>query len=153
MYTLTSFRSVPSFAIGHVRDLRVRWALEEAGQNYEMRLIGFEETTNPAYRREQPFGQVPVLQDGGLTLFESGAILAHLGESYPVLMPSTRDERASVMMWMFAALNSVEPFVAELANLIAFSNGEAWAIEHRPTIEALALKRLGDVDACLAGRD
>src|SRR5206468_10947933 len=137
MYTLTSFRSVPSFAIGHVRDLRVRWALEEAGQTYAMRLVGFEETTNPAYRLEQPFGQVPVLQDGGLTLFESGAILAHLGESFPGLMPSARDERAAVTMWMFAALNSVEPCVAELANLIAFSGNEAWAIEHRPAVEGL----------------
>jgi len=153
MYTLTTFRNVPAFAIGHVRDLRVRWALEEAGQHYKLRLLGFEDTSQPAYRREQPFGQVPVLQDGDATLFESGAILVHLGASYPVLMPTTQDGSNAVMMWMFAALNSVEPYVAELANLIAFSNDEAWAIEHRPAAEALALKRLDSVDAWLEGRD
>lgn len=153
MYTLTTFRNVPSFAIGHVRDLRVRWALEEAGQDYDLRLLGFDETSSPAYRREQPFGQVPVLQDGDLTLFESGAILAHLGDKFPVLMPSTQDGRAAVTMWMFAALNSVEPYVAELANLIAFSKDEAWAIEHRPAAEDLALKRLGSIDVWLEGRD
>jgi glutathione S-transferase len=153
MYTLTTFRSVPPFAVGHVRDLRVRWALEEAGQAYAVRLVGSGQTSQPAYRLEQPFGQVPVLQDGELTLFESGAILAHLGESFPVLMPSARNERASVTMWMFASLNSVEPYVAELANLLAFSKDEAWAIERRPEVEGLALKRLGDVDAWLEGRD
>jgi glutathione S-transferase len=153
MYTLTTFRNVPAFAIGHVRDLRVRWALEEAGQSYTLRLVGFDETSQPAYRREQPFGQVPVLQDGDMTLFESGAMLVHLGETFPVLMPSARGERAAVMMWMFAALNSVEPYVAELANLIAFSKDEAWAIEHRPAAEALALKRLDSVDVWLEGRD
>jgi glutathione S-transferase len=136
-----------------VRDLRVRWALEEAGQSYTLRLVGFDETSQPAYRREQPFGQVPVLQDGDMTLFESGAMLVHLGETFPVLMPSARGERAAVMMWMFAALNSVEPYVAELANLIAFSTDEAWAIEHRPAAEELALKRLDSVDVWLEGRD
>ena len=153
MVTLTTFRNVPAFAIGHVRDLRVRWALEEAGQEYDLRLVGFEETSQPAYRREQPFGQVPVLQDGDMTLFESGAMLVHLGETFPVLMPSARGERAAVMMWMFAALNSVEPYVAELANLIAFAKDEAWAIEHRPAAEELALKRLDSVDVWLEGRD
>jgi glutathione S-transferase len=153
MPTLTTFRSVPSFAVGHVRDLRVRWALEEAGQPYDVRLIGFEEKESPAYRREQPFGQVPVLQDGDLTLFETGAILLHLGERFPVLLPRDPDERAHVTMWMFAALNSVEPYVGNLSNLVAFSMNEPWAAAQRPVLEEIALKRLGQVDAWLDGRD
>jgi glutathione S-transferase len=94
MYTLTTFRSVPPFAVGHVRDLRVRWALEEAGQPYDVRLIGFEDKQSPAYRSEQPFAQVPVLRDGDLTLFETGAILLHLGERFPVLLPRDPSARA-----------------------------------------------------------
>jgi glutathione S-transferase len=153
MPTLTTFRSVPSFAVGHVRDLRVRWALEEAGVPYDLRLIGFEEKESPAYRREQPFSQVPVLQDGDLTLFESGAILLHLGERHPVLLPRDPSERARVTMWMFAALNSVEPHVGNLSNLVAFSMDQPWAAAQRPVLEEKALKRLGQVDAWLEGRD
>ena len=153
MYTLTTFRSVPSFAIGHVRDLRVRWALEEAGQPYDLRLIDFAEAATPGYRREQPFGQVPVLQDGDLTLFETGAILLHLGERHPALLPRDPDARAQVTMWTFAALNSVEPYLGNLANLVAFSMNEPWAAAQRPVLEEIALKRLGQVDDWLAGRD
>jgi len=153
MYTLTTFRSVPSFAIGHVRDLRVRWALEEAGQPYDLRLIDFAEAATQDYRREQPFGQVPVLQDGDLTLFETGAILLHLGERFPTLLPRDPDTRAQVTMWTFAALNSVEPYLGNLANLVAFSMNEPWAAAQRPVLEEIALKRLGQVDAWLEGRD
>jgi glutathione S-transferase len=154
MHTLTTFRSVPSFAVGHVRDLRVRWALEEAGLPYRLRLIGPEDQSTPAYRQQQPFGQVPVLEDDeGLTLFESGAILLHLGEKSPALLPTDPTGRAQAVMWMFSALNSLEPHVGNLVELVAFSAGEAWAIERRPALEAMALKRLRDVDAWLAGRD
>jgi glutathione S-transferase len=153
MPTLTTFRSVPSFAVGHVRDLRVRWALEETGQPYDLRLIGFEDKESPAYRREQPFAQVPVLQDGDLTLFESGAILLHLGERHPALLPRDPSGRAHVTMWMFAALNSVEPYLANLSNLVAFSMDQPWAAAQRPALEEIALKRLGQVDAWLEGRD
>ena len=153
MYTLTTFRSVPSFAVGHVRDLRVRWALEEAGQSYDLRLIDFEEKESPAYRREQPFAQVPVLHDGDMTLFETGAILLHLGERHPVLLPHDPAARAQATMWMFAALNSVEPYVGDLANLVAFSMDQPWAEAQRPVLEEIALKRLGQVDDWLEGRD
>ncbi|MFS2218575.1 glutathione S-transferase family protein [Telluria sp. Tellsp104] len=152
MYTLTTFRSVPSFAVGHVRDLRVRWALEEAGQSYDLRLIGFEDKESPAYRREQPFAQVPVLHDGDLALFETGAILLHLGERHPVLLPRDPAARAQATMWMFAALNSVEPYVGNLANLVAFSMDQPWAEAQRPVLEEIALKRLGQVDDWLEGR-
>jgi glutathione S-transferase len=153
MYTLTTFRSVPSFAVGHVRDLRVRWALEEAGQSYDLRLIGFEDKESPGYRREQPFAQVPVLHDGDQALFETGAILLHLGERHPVLLPRDPAARAQVTMWMFAALNSVEPYVGNLANLVAFSMDQPWAEAQRPVLEEIALKRLRQVDDWLDGRD
>ena len=151
--TLTTFRYVPPFVAGYVRDLRVRWALEEAGQRYDLRLLGFEDTKRPEYRREQPFGQVPVLQDGELTLFETGAILLHLGERYPTLLPVDAAGRKRATMWMFAALNSVEPHVANLSNLLAFSKDEPWAEGARPGMEAMALRRLAEVDAWLDGGD
>jgi len=153
MLTLTTFRSVPEFAIGYVRDLRVRWALEEAGLPYAVRALAFPEAATPAYRREQPFSQIPVLQDGGLTLFESGAILLHLGERSPALLPADADERARVTAWMFAALNSVEPYLANLVSLVVFSAGEPWAAGARPAAEAMVDKRLRDLDDWLEGRE
>jgi len=157
MLTLTTFRSVPEFAIGYVRDLRVRWALEEAGLPYSLRALEFQEAATPAYRREQPFSQIPVLQDGGLTLFETGAILLHLGERSlhhgSPLLPSDADERARVTMWMFAALNSVEPYVGNLVSLVVFSAGEPWAAGARPATEAMVDKRLRDLDDWLEGRE
>ena len=152
MLTLTTFRSVPEFAIGYVRDLRVRWALEEAGLPYAVRTLAFQEAATPAYRREQPFSQIPVLQDGGLTLFESGAILLHLGERSPALLPVDADARARVTAWMFAALNSVEPYVGNLVSLVVFSAGEPWAAGARPAAEAMVNKRLRDLDDWLDGR-
>lgn len=153
MYTLTTYRSVPSFAIGFVRDLRVRWALEEAGLPYQLRLIEFDERHSPAYRQQQPFGQVPMLQDGDLSLFESGAILLHLGEKTPALLLDAPAARAHVHTWMFAALNTVEPHVLNLVSLLAFSSGEAWAKERRPALEETVLQRLRDLDAWLEGRE
>jgi glutathione S-transferase len=153
MLTLTTFRSVPEFAIGYVRDLRVRWALEEAGLPYTLRLLGPQEAATPAYRQEQPFSQIPVLQDGGLTLFETGAILLHLGQQHPALMPLDADAKARVTMWMFAALNSVEPYVGNLVSLVVFSADEPWAAGARPATEAMVNKRLRDLDDWLDGRE
>jgi glutathione S-transferase len=153
MLTLTTFRNVPPVAIGYVRDLRVRWALEEAGLPYSLRAIEFQVAATPAYRREQPFSQIPVLQDGGLTLFESGAILLHLGERCPALLPPDADERARVTAWMFAALNSVEPYLANLVNLVVFAADEPWAAGARPSTEAMVHKRLRDLDDWLDGRE
>lgn len=153
MTTLTTFRSVPPFAAGYVRDLRVRWALEEAGIPYTLRLIEFEDAAGPDYRKEQPFGQVPVLRDGGQVLFETGAILMHVGERCPALLPAEPEGRAQVTMWMFAALNSVEPYLADLAMLDLFHAGEPWAGARRPAVEELALKRLASLNAWLEGRD
>lgn len=106
MIRVTAFRWVPPFAAGLVRDLRVRWALEEAGLAYEERLIGPGDQNSPEYRALQPFGQVPVYEEDGLTLFESGAILLHIGERSEALLPGEPAARAKAIQWVFAALNS-----------------------------------------------
>jgi glutathione S-transferase len=106
---ISAFRWVPPFAQGLVRDLRVRWALEEAGIGYEERLIGLQGPDREAYLRLQPFGQVPAFEEDGLTMFESGAIVLHIAERSDALMPADPVARAHTTTWMFAALNSVEP--------------------------------------------
>ena len=111
---VTAFRWVPPFAQGLVRDLRVRWALEEAGLAYEERLIGPEDQGTEAYRQRQPFGQVPVLEQDGLALFESGAIVLHLAEQSPRLLPTEPKARLRARTWMFAALSTVEPPILAL---------------------------------------
>jgi glutathione S-transferase len=153
MLTLTVLHSLPPFAVGLARDLRVRWALEEAGLPYRVRTVTPDAQNTPAYRREQPFGQIPVLHDGDVGIFESGAILLYLGERHPGLLPADPAARVDATTWMFAALNSVEQHVTGLAQLLMFHAGEAWAQERRPALEAMALRRLGEVDAWLEGRD
>jgi len=109
MIRVTAFRWVPPFAQGLVRDLRVRWALEEAGLPYVEHLIGFDDQKSDRYRALQPFGQVPVLEEDDTAMFESGAIVLHIAERSPALMPDDGAERERVRTWMFAALNSIEP--------------------------------------------
>jgi glutathione S-transferase len=153
MYTLTTFRSVPHIVVGFVKDLRVRWALEEAGLPYQLRLIGFADRDTPDYRRQQPFGQVPVLDADGVSMFETGAILMHLGEKSEVLLPADPAGRAQAVVWMFAALNSMEPYLFNLANLVKFSANEADAAERKPALEALAVKKMRELDAWLVDRE
>jgi glutathione S-transferase len=126
MITLSAFRWVPPLAQGLVRDLRVRWALEEAGIPYQERLIGPEDQSTAAYRALQPFGQVPAIETGDLKLFESGAIVIHIAEMSDALMPSDPHGRARTSAWIFAALNSVEPQIQNLAELDLFHAREAW---------------------------
>lgn len=152
MIRITTFRSVPDFAKGLVRDLRVRWALEEAGIPYDVRLIGLEDRESPVYRQEQPFGQVPVIEDGNLVLFETGAILLHIANKTDVLMPSDPQERERAISWMFAALNSVEPWVQNFIILDAFHAGEEWARLRRPGAEEFARKRVGCVSTWLGDK-
>jgi glutathione S-transferase len=153
MITLTAFRWVPPFAQGQVRDLRVRWALEEAGIPYREWLIGPEDLATAAYRALQPFGQVPAIETGEFKLFESGAIVLHIAESSEALMPRDPNGRARTIAWMFAALNSVEPPVQELGRLDAFHAGEAWAAARRPLAVEAAQKRLAALEDWLGGRD
>src|SRR5690606_35576271 len=118
MIQVTAFKWVPDFAQGSVRDIRVRWALEEASLGYDDRLIGFEDQSTPAYRSLQPFGQVPAYSDGKVQMFESGAIVLWIAQNSSELLPDDLAGRAMVMTWLFAAMNSVEPLVAELAGKI-----------------------------------
>jgi len=153
MITLTAFRWVPPFAQGQVRDLRVRWALEEAGIPYQERLVGPEDLATAAYRALQPFGQVPATETDELKLFESGAIVLHIAERSETLMPSDANGRARTIAWMFAALNSVEPPIQELGRLDLFHAGEAWAAARRPTAIEAAQKRIAELEHWLGGRD
>jgi glutathione S-transferase len=154
MITLTAFRLVPPFAQGQVRDLRVRWALEAAGFPYAERLVGAEDLQTDGYRALQPFGQVPAIEaDDGLRLFESGAIVLHIAEGCPALMPADANGRARAAAWMFAALNTLEPPITEFARLDFFHAGEAWAAARRPGALAAAQKRLAELADWLGDRD
>jgi glutathione S-transferase len=149
---LTGFRWVPPFAAGLVRDLRVRWALEEAGLPYEQHLIGQEDKDTPEYRRLQPFGQVPVIEDD-FVLFESGAIVLHIAERSETLLPKDPEGRAHAIQWIFAALNSIEPHVQNLALIDIFYPDEEWAKLRRPGAQEMAERKLDALEARLQGRD
>jgi glutathione S-transferase len=152
MIRVSAFRRVPEFARGLVRDLRVRWALEEAGLPYDERLIDLEDRTSERYRALQPFGQVPAYEEDGLVLFESGAIVLHVAGRSEALMPSDPARRARTITWMFAALNTIEPRLQQLAELDLFHAGEEWAKLRRPSVVEAASARLADLGAWLDGR-
>jgi len=149
MITISAFRRVPDLARGHVRDLRVRWALEEAGLPYRTRLLEQGDQDKDDYRALQPFGQVPIFEEGGLTLFETGAIVQHIGERSEALLPKEPGARARAIQWMFAALNSVEPFVMNVALIDLFYTNEEWAKLRRPGAVAFVERRLGAVSKSL----
>lgn len=153
MITVTTFGWVPPFAQGLVRDTRVRWALEEAGLPYRTRLIDFDERESPDYRARQPFGQVPVFEEDGLTLFESGAIVLYVGARSEALLPADAAARARAVSWVFAALNSIEVFVQPLAEIDLFHAEEDWARQRRPQAEQAARQRLGALAAWLGERE
>jgi glutathione S-transferase len=143
--TITTLQWAPPVAQGLVRDLRVRWALEEAGLDYDVRLIGRQDQSSESYRRLQPFGKVPVYEEGGLTLFESGAIVLHIAERSKALMPADTNGRARVIAWLFAALNSIEPDIMHLVTIDIFNTGQEWAKLRRPAAVDMVKARL----ACL----
>jgi glutathione S-transferase len=144
--TISAFRWVPPFAQGQVRDLRVRWALEEAGLRYRTRLLAQGDQDKPDYRALQPFGQVPIFEEEGLTLFETGAIVLHIGERCERLLPKDPDARARAVQWLMAALNSIEPFLMNVAVIDLFYADEEWAKLRRPGAVQFASRRLD----CLA---
>lgn len=152
MIQVTAFKWVPPFAQGSVRDIRVRWALEEAGLGYDDRLIGFEDQATPEYRAMQPFGQVPAYRDDRVEMFESGAIVLWIAQNSDQLMPADDAGRAMVTTWLFAAMNSVEPFVAELAGIDLFNADKDWAKARRPEVETFLRKRLSDLQTALGDR-
>jgi len=147
--TLTTFGWVPPFARGQVRDLRVRWALEEIGADYAVRTVG---PVPPGYEREQPFLQVPAYREGELQLFESGAIVQHIGEKDERLLPRDPVARARAVQWSYAALNSVEPFLMAYAALGAFYPDEEWARLRKPSAKEELRKRLSRVAEWLGDR-
>lgn len=153
MITITAFGWVPPFAAGLVRDLRPRWALEEAGLPYEVRLLDQGDQNKPEYRALQPFGQVPLYQEDGMTLFESGAILLHIAERSEALLPSDPAARARAIQWVFAALNSIEPHVWSLALIDIFYVNEEWAKLRRPSALEYLEKRLDALTARLGDKD
>ena len=149
MITVSAFKWVPDFARGQVRDLRVRWALEEAGLPYRTRLLGQGDQDRPDYRALQPFGQVPILEEDGQALFESGAIVLHIGERCETLLPKDPGARARATQWLIAALNSIEPFIMNVASIDLFYANEEWAKLRRPGAVAFVQRRLAGLSTSL----
>lgn len=154
MITLTTYKWVPDFAAPLLRSFRVRWALAEADLPYEVRTVSLgPEQRSPAHLARQPFGQVPAIEEDGLTLFESGAIALHVAEKSEVLLPKDREGRARAIGWVFAALNSVEIAILELAVIDLFHAKEAWTKERRPQVEAFVRDRLALLQKALGRKD
>lgn len=149
MIAISAFKWVPDFARGQVRDLRVRWALEEAGLPYRTRLLEQGDQNAPEYRLMQPFGQVPVFEEDGFVLFESGAIVLHIGERSDALLPTDPAARARATQWLIAALNSVEPFIMNVAMIDLFYANEEWAALRRPGAVELVQRRLSALSSAL----
>src|SRR5271169_597058 len=149
MITIYAFKWVPDFARGQVRDLRARWALEEAGLPYRTRLLAQGDQDKADYRTLQPFGQVPIFEEDGFVLFESGAIVLHIGERCDALLPKDAHARARATQWLIAALNSIEPFVMNVAVLEVFYANEEWAKLRRPGAVEFAQRRLSALSKSL----
>jgi glutathione S-transferase len=147
---ITSYSWSPDKGGGLVRDMRVRWALEEVGQPYDVRYLDWGEQKEPAHRALSPFGQVPTWEDDGLVLFESGAIVQHIAGKWPGLLPSDPGARARAIEWMFAALNSVEPPVWELIIAKFIDGKEPWAALRLPSVMQRLRERLDELSARLA---
>jgi glutathione S-transferase len=152
MITISAFKWVPDFAKGQVRDLRARWALEEAGLPYRTRLLEQGDQDQPEYRALQPFGQVPMLEENGLVLFETGAIVLYIGERSEVLLPKDAAARARATQWLIAALNSIEPFVINVALIDLFYANEEWAKLRRPGAVEFVQRRLGALSRSLGDK-
>jgi glutathione S-transferase len=147
---ITAFQWVPEFAQGVVRDLRARWALEEAGLDYRVRLLS--QPRPPEYLQEQPFDQVPCFSDGKVRIFESGAIVQYIGEQSEALLPKDPQGRYRAIQWTYAALNSVEPAILNLLLIDVFFKGEEWASLRRPGAEEFAKLKLKRVSVWLGDK-
>ena len=147
--TMTAFERSPDGGKGLARDMRVRWALEEAGQPYEVRLLSFKAMKEPAHLALHPFGQIPTYEEGDLALFESGAIVFHIAERHAGLLPDDADARASAIAWMFAALTTMEPPIVEREMALILERDEAWHERRLRRLEESVRKRLGELSARL----
>lgn len=151
--TITAFERSPDGGKGLARDTRVRWALEEVGQPYKVGLVSFKALKEPAHLALNPFGQIPTYDEDGLVLFETGAIVLYIGERYPGLFPEDPDGRSRAISWMFAAVNTVEPPILELANAKLLERNEPWSAERLPLVEQRVRTRLNQLSARLGGAD
>ena len=140
--TITAFDRSPDGGRGLARDTRVRWALEEAGQPYDVRLVSFTEMKEPAHLALHPFGQIPTYEEGDLALFETGAIVLHIAQQHAGLLPQEPNARARAIAWMFAALNTVEPPILEFSSARLFERDKPWYEERLPLVEARVRARL-----------
>ena len=150
---ITAFKASPDRGRGLARDMPVRWALEEVGQAYDVRLVTFEEMKQPAHLARHPFGQIPTYEEDGLVLFESGAIVLHIAETRAGLLPDDANARARAIEWMFSALSTIEPPVLDLQTAVLLENDKPWAAERLPLVKdrirnrlSALSKRLGDAE-------
>ncbi|WP_332640680.1 glutathione S-transferase family protein [Brevundimonas sp.] len=150
---ITAFEASPDRGRGLARDMRVRWALEEVGQPYEVRLVSFAAMKEPAHKAVHPFGQIPTYEEGELALFETGAIVLHVAERHPGLLPEDRDARARAVMWMFAAVNTIEAPIVERSNAVLTERDQPWHAERLPILDARVDARLGDLSRRLGDAD
>nr|CAD6612006.1 glutathione S-transferase family protein [Rhizobium sp. TCK] len=147
--TITAFASSPDRGRGHARDMRVRWALEEVGLPYEVRLLSFQAMKEPAHLALQPFGQIPTYEEHGLALFETGAIVLHIAGQHPGLLPKDSEARARAISWMFAALSTMEPVIVE-REMAGYQEGDrSWYQERLGMVEDRIRRRLGQLSARL----
>jgi glutathione S-transferase len=151
--TITAFERSPDRGRGLARDMRVRWALEEAGQPYEVRLVSFRQMKEPAHLALHPFGQIPTYEEGDLVLFESGAIVHHIAQRHAGLLPDDPDARARAVAWMFSALNTVEPPLVERGMAMLLERNEPWYEQRLPLVEERARKPLGQLSRRLGDAD
>jgi glutathione S-transferase len=143
--TITGFEESPDRGAGLARDMRVRWALEETGQPYQVRLLSFASMKQPAHLALHPFGQIPTYEEDGLALFETGAIVLHIAQRFAGLLPDPPDVRARAIMWMFAALNTVEPPILDLTIAKIVEAGESWAAARLPLVRERIRTRLAQL--------
>jgi len=151
--TITAFERSPDRGRGLARDMRVRWALEEVGQPYEVRLVSFSAMKEPAHRALHPFGLIPTYEEGALVLFESGAIVFHIAERHAGLLPDDANARARAITWMFAALSTVELPIHDLATTRLLEGDKSWYEERLPLVEDRLRIRLGELSARLGDAD
>ena len=151
--TITAFERSPDGGKGLARDTRVRWALEEVGQPYEVRLVSFRALKEPAHLALHPFGQIPTYEEGDLALFETGAIVFHIAQRHSGLLPDEANARARAITWMFAALNTVEPPILERQNAMLLERDKTWHAERLPAVEGRVRDRLDQLSARLGAVD
>lgn len=150
---ITAFAQSPDRGRGLARDMRVRWALEEVGQPYGVRLVSFGEMKEPAHLALHPFGQIPTYEEGDLVLFESGAIILHIAERHKGLLPDDANARARAVAWMFAALNTVEPPIVDLGTAMLLERDKPWYEQRLPILKDRVRVRLDELSAWLGDAD